>query len=830
MVKPVGAMDEPNGIDRRHERFCGAALGSAELNQALLDFADFTGAQLTDANLSSGRLRFAALTGADLESADLFGADLRHARLDHADLRTAKLNDAQLDYADFAGANLAHADLRGQCLSFSRLTGANLSAADLAGADLRHACLKSADLNGADLRGALLDYANLDGANLVGADLRGASLRYAKNVDPARIDRSVIDETTVLPFWFEEPLRLGKRYRRFPPITRMSIAGVCVLGSGAALALGGITLDNAIPRANKIATMAPVAASVHDEAAVAFPASPAAPSVRAGVTAWVPGPRLLDEHPATAEQVALAATRKDVTLGDLPALDAAVTKTEIRMERAYFPPKPPLRLAALVLPGSGRQDVAPAHIDINASPRIAPHAIEETATELDPVFEWPAFELSSVAPGVAAGTDAAPLLLAALEVPGIALRSRPEAGIEIIAMVPKLEPLTVIVSLNRQMLDVYRGTELVESTKVSSGKRGHETRTGVYSILQKRRDHRSNLYNGAPMPWMQRLTRTGTALHGGAIPGYPASHGCVRLPHGFATELFEMTSVGENVVVAADRVVPKPIEHSLLSNLSAPPGPDQAVPALDGDPAANLKRGAPLRILVTRRTDRDQAIDVQYLLASMGHLRLQNFTGRIGSETIAAIKAFQKANDLAQTGRFDDALITKVYDAAGKEEPPEGRLFVRQQFNRVLDVPVAFHDPDRLLGTHLFSVARQDPESGAPQWTSLTLEGDKPARVLDRIAIPGSVRAVVADFVTPGTSLIVADTSINAAILPEGDDFLVWAKHSPKAAPLKATVKKKPAVKRKTARTPARKRATATSRKRKVVRPPARRRGLFSRW
>ncbi|MCP5093505.1 MAG: hypothetical protein GY949_21570, partial [Gammaproteobacteria bacterium] len=94
----------------------------------------------------------------------------------------------------------------------------------------------------------------------------------------------------------------------------------------------------------------------------------------------------------------------------------------------------------------------------------------------------------------------------------------------------------------------------------------------------------------------------------------------------------------------------------------------------DSDHAAKLKRGAPLRILVTRRTERDRAIDVQYLLASMGHLRLQNFTGRIGSETIAAVKAFQKANDLTQTGKFNDTLIAQVYDAAGKEEPPEGRL------------------------------------------------------------------------------------------------------------------------------------------------------------
>ena len=825
MLDPADAMDEPQGIDLRHEHFRGEALGSAKLHQALLDFADFTGATLAQADLSSGRLRFAALSGADLESVDLFGADLRHARLDHADLRTAKLNDAQLDYADFAGANLANADLRGQCLGFARLTGANLSAADLAGADLRHACLKSADLNGADLRGALLDYANLDGANLAEADLRGASLRYAKNVEPARIDRSVIDETTVLPFWFEEPLGgLKTRRRRFPNIRRASIVSACVLGACALLGLGALTLDRTVPGTSGIATTPAVAASVHGDVTVALPTAPKVPP--AVTKASMLGPRLLNESWASGQQV--------VRWRDLSASGAVATKGEVPISGPHLPSKPPMRLAALVLPESGRQDVTPVSVDINVSPAITSDAVEGSALVLSPALDWPTSRMNGVSPDSAVDAVSALPVLAALEGPADALVSRPDPAIEIIATLPKLEPLTVIVSLNRQTLDVYRGTELIDSAKVSSGKRGHETRTGVYSILQKRRDHRSNLYNGAPMPWMQRLTRTGTALHGGAIPGYPASHGCVRLPHGFAPQLFEMTSVGENVVVAADRVVPKVIEHSLLSKLSMQPGPDQVVSASFSDPVINLKRGAPLRILVTRRTERDRAIDVQYLLASMGHLRPQNFTGRVGTETIAAIKAFEKANGLVETGTFNGALVSQVYDAAEKEEPPEGRLFIRQQFNRVLDVPVAFHDPNRQLGTHLFSVVKQDPESGALRWTAITLEGDQPARVLDRIAIPDDVRQAIADFVTPGSSLIVADKSINAAVLPEGDDFLVWAKHSPKAAPPKATVKKKPAVKRRTTRKPTSKRQAATSRKRTVKRQavprPTPRRWLFSRW
>ncbi|MGH6791460.1 MAG: L,D-transpeptidase family protein, partial [Methyloceanibacter sp.] len=77
-------------------------------------------------------------------------------------------------------------------------------------------------------------------------------------------------------------------------------------------------------------------------------------------------------------------------------------------------------------------------------------------------------------------------------------------------------------------MNVYRGTRLIETSEISSGMADHETKAGVFSILDKRRYHHSNMYSNAPMPWMQRLTRSGTALHGGDVPGYPASHGCIR--------------------------------------------------------------------------------------------------------------------------------------------------------------------------------------------------------------------------------------------------------------------------------------------------------------
>lgn len=127
------------------------------------------------------------------------------------------------------------------------------------------------------------------------------------------------------------------------------------------------------------------------------------------------------------------------------------------------------------------------------------------------------------------------------------------------------KPLKIFVSLNKQRMKVYRGTEHLFTSRVSTGKRGYGTPAGVYSILEKRRWHRSNIYSGAPMPFMQRITWSGIALHAsGHVPGYPASHGCIRLPRSFASKLFGKTEVGAHVVITREEMSPKAIRHSNL--------------------------------------------------------------------------------------------------------------------------------------------------------------------------------------------------------------------------------------------------------------------------
>ena len=117
---------------------------------------------------------------------------------------------------------------------------------------------------------------------------------------------------------------------------------------------------------------------------------------------------------------------------------------------------------------------------------------------------------------------------------------------------PELAPdgaVEVVVSIPLQIAYIYRGGTLIGATTVSTGQPGNDTPVGRFEILQKREKHFSNLYDGAPMPFMQRLTWDGIALHGGQIPGYPASHGCVRLPHKFAKQLFSATNLGATVVI-----------------------------------------------------------------------------------------------------------------------------------------------------------------------------------------------------------------------------------------------------------------------------------------
>lgn len=168
-----------------------------------------------------------------------------------------------------------------------------------------------------------------------------------------------------------------------------------------------------------------------------------------------------------------------------------------------------------------------------------------------------------------------------------------------IAGAPRDGMVLVVVDLSAQRATVYRAGRPVAITTVSTGSEGRETPTGTFPILAKEKLHRSNLYNDAPMPFMQRLTWHGVALHAGKIPGYPASHGCVRLPRAFAEQLFGVTSPGTLVVVAedasADALMRAGLQSWMAMQVGAMPG-DQLQTMLASQGAGesgNVALGAP---------------------------------------------------------------------------------------------------------------------------------------------------------------------------------------------------------------------------------------------
>lgn len=124
--------------------------------------------------------------------------------------------------------------------------------------------------------------------------------------------------------------------------------------------------------------------------------------------------------------------------------------------------------------------------------------------------------------------------------------------------------MLIVVSIPSQKMFVFKDGEVWDTSSVSTGKRGHETPEGVFPILQKKVHHRSNLYDDAPMPYMQRLTWGGVALHAGRVPGYPASHGCIRLPRGFAKKLYGITRFNSTIVVVASESLGSPEEARQL--------------------------------------------------------------------------------------------------------------------------------------------------------------------------------------------------------------------------------------------------------------------------
>jgi lipoprotein-anchoring transpeptidase ErfK/SrfK len=183
-------------------------------------------------------------------------------------------------------------------------------------------------------------------------------------------------------------------------------------------------------------------------------------------------------------------------------------------------------------------------------------------------------------------------------------------------------PLIIAVSIEQQKMRVYDSNGLFAESPVSTGMNGHSTPMGVFSVIQKNKMHRSNIYSGAPMPYMQRLTWSGIALHAGVLPGYPASHGCIRMPTAFAVKMWSWTRMGARVIITPGAITPANFSHPVLAAQKVVPQPLIAddpmtdAPAIKGDKGADAGADA-------RTMNAQASLDLR---STIGHARAQAHT------------------------------------------------------------------------------------------------------------------------------------------------------------------------------------------------------------
>lgn len=463
---------------------------------------------------------------------------------------------------------------------------------------------------------------------------------------------------------------------------------------------------------------------------------------------------------------------------------------------------------------------------------------------------------------------------------GAAAKSKKEALIEKESGAKPQGPLVIVVSIDRQKVTIYDSNGVFAESPVSTGMKGHSTPMGVFSVIQKHKFHHSNIYSGAPMPYMQRITWSGVAMHAGVLPGYPASHGCIRMPMAFAVKMWNWTKMGARVIVSPGQMTPQSFSHSMLASLRVPPQPTASLePATSvgdkadkGTPETKVTEAKPVE------TKTASAEAVLELRSSVGHTVMSDVTtgnaavreeaakteikteaakptdaasteaepaeatkassGEKPADKVEAAKPEPVKTDAATTENKPDAAVTAIAPAPAaspeakqdqtrvadpvpsvKPDLPkragqiavfisrkDSKLYVRQNFAPLFDVPVTIAASERPLGTHVFTAEVDKTDSNALHWSVVTLPvtarsaaraddsrltrrqrgaavipvaakpvitPDSPAEALDRITIPADAMAKINEMLTTGGSVIVSDQGINQGETGEGTDFIV---------------------------------------------------------
>jgi hypothetical protein len=421
--------------------------------------------------------------------------------------------------------------------------------------------------------------------------------------------------------------------------------------------------------------------------------------------------------------------------------------------------------------------------------------------------------------------------------PAGAASSHAERAIETVAPRAAGAPIMAIVSLKNQQIAIYDADGWILRAPVSSGQKGRETPAGVFSVIQKEAEHYSNLYDDASMPHMQRITWSGIALHGGPLPGHPASHGCVRMPYSFAERLFEKTRLGMRVIIAPGDAAPVEIAHPALFSPNPDAGAHAAALAAEATEAARKANEARFAAVSAAREAARAAVPVRRLedLKARAETQLAVAEAALGvalsdeakaraedakakaaakvaellaqwdaakAELQPKLDALAPAREAAAASEIARAAIAKAASEAAHELEPVSvfisrrtqRLYVRRGFEALLESPVTILDADRPIGTHVFTaVARTDT---GLRWSVVALDNGHPRAVvdahvepvpadasaaksaLDRIVIPQEVRDRISSMVSPRSSLIISDEALSAET-GKGTEFVAVLSNEP---------------------------------------------------
>ena len=475
-------------------------------------------------------------------------------------------------------------------------------------------------------------------------------------------------------------------------------------------------------------------------------------------------------------------------------------------------------------------------------------------------------------------------------------------------------PLIIAISIEQQILKVYDANGTFAETPISTGMRGHSTPMGVFSVIQKHKYHHSNIYSGAPMPYMQRITWSGVAMHAGVLPGYPASHGCIRMPMNFAVKMWGWTRMGARVVITPGELTPESFSHPLLATQKISPtaaaqtNVDVAVTA-KSDKAAMVKPGvtpaySETSLELKSTLGHDLARPAAGGIAVSPILREQTHTADASALSRSPTTIIDAPVASNPTTKGDGNLKTNDAQAAGaKSEPPEadvksaehaasdaiklteasaaeakpegetstetksaaveiqspalpaagtgpaipdvkkdqarpsdqekaevpkpepapaavpkrsgqiavfvskkdGKLYVRQNFAPLFEVPVTIAASDRPLGTHVFTAQTDKDDANLLHWSVVSMpvvaryaarqddderasrrrkntgaievkpvpHPDSAAEALDRLTIPADAMARINEALSTGGSIIVSDQGINGGETGEGTDFII---------------------------------------------------------